>query len=202
MMFVSIDRGAVGRRAEMLDSLVRSWWMVLLRGAFAVLFGLFALIWPSVTLLALVVLFGAYSLVDGVFALIAAFGRDAAGRRFWLGLQGLAGVAIGVITVAWPAVTALVLLALIAVWAIVTGVLQIVAAIALRRELTGEWLLALGGALSVLFGIALVIWPGSGAVALVLLIGGYAIVFGVVLIALSLKLRALRGSGTVPAPAA
>jgi uncharacterized membrane protein HdeD (DUF308 family) len=183
----------------MLDSLARYWWMVVLRGAVAVVFGLLALIWPDVTLLALIVLFGAYALVDGVFALVAAFGPNAEGRRFWLALQGIAGIAIGVITFVWPDVTTLVLLALIAAWAIVTGVLQIVAAVRLRREMRGEWLLVLGGVLSVAFGIALVVWPASGAVALVLLIGAYAVVFGAVLIALGLRLRRLAGTGRVPA---
>jgi uncharacterized membrane protein HdeD (DUF308 family) len=182
----------------MLDSLARYWWMVVLRGVAAVLFGLVALIWPDVTLLALVVLFGAYSLVDGVFALVAAFGRNAEGRRFWLALQGVAGIAVGVITFVWPDVTTLVLLALIAAWAIVTGALQVFAAIRLRRELHGEWLLALGGVLSVLFGIALIFWPASGALALVLLIGAYAVVFGAVLIALGLRLRRLASPGSVP----
>ncbi|HEY3259665.1 MAG TPA: HdeD family acid-resistance protein [Pseudonocardiaceae bacterium] len=177
----------------MLDSLARYWWMVALRGAVAVLFGLMALIWPSLTLLALIILFGAYSLVDGVFALVAAFGPAAEGRRFWLGLQGVASILIGVVTFAWPDVTTLVLLALIAAWAIVTGLLQIFAAVRLRRELTGEWLLAIGGALSVLFGILLVAWPASGALALVLLIGAYAVVFGAVLFGLGLKLRRLGG---------
>jgi uncharacterized membrane protein HdeD (DUF308 family) len=189
----------------MLDSLARYWWMVALRGAAAVLFGLVALIWPDVTLLALVVLFGAYSLVDGVVAIAAAFGPNAGGRRFWLALQGIAGVLIGAITFIWPGVTTLVLLALISAWAVVTGVLQVLAAIRLRREIHGEWLLALGGVLSVLFGIALVVWPASGALALVVLIGAYAVVFGVVLIALGLRLRRLGGPASVPsheAPAA
>ncbi|HEY3010359.1 MAG TPA: HdeD family acid-resistance protein [Micromonosporaceae bacterium] len=182
----------------MLESLARYWWMVALRGAVAVLFGLVALIWPDVTLLALIVLFGAYALVDGVFALFAAFGPNAEGRRFWLAVQGIAGIAIGVITFAWPGVTTLVLLALIAAWAIVTGILQIIAAIRLRREMRNEWLLALGGVLSVLVGILLAVWPSSGALALVLLIGAYAVVFGVVLIALGLRLRRQGGPSSAP----
>jgi len=130
---------------------------------------------------------------------MAAFGSAAAGRRFWLVLQGIAGIVIGVITFAWPDVTTLVLLAFIAAWAIVTGGLQIYAAIRLRRELRGEWLLALGGALSVAAGIALLAWPASGALALVLLIGAYALVFGAVLIALGLRLRHLAAGGSVAA---
>jgi uncharacterized membrane protein HdeD (DUF308 family) len=189
----------------MLESLARYWWMVVLRGSLAVLFGLLALIWPDVTLLALVVLFGAYSLVDGVFALVAAFGPRAEGRRFWLALQGVAGIVIGAITFIWPTITALVLVALIALWAIVTGILQVMAAIRLRRDMRGEWLLALSGVLSVVIGIILLVWPGSGAVGLVLLIGAYAVVFGGALVGLGLRLRKVGGAGTVsagPAPAA
>ncbi len=99
----------------------------------------------DVTVLALVVLFGAYSLVDGVVALAATFGPNAEGRRFWLALQGIAGILVGAITFIWPGVTTLVLLALISAWAVVTGVLQVLAAVRLRREIRGEWLLALGG---------------------------------------------------------
>jgi uncharacterized membrane protein HdeD (DUF308 family) len=183
----------------MLDSLARYWWMVVLRGAVAVLFGLLALIWPDITLLALVILFGAYVLVDGVFALVAAFGPRAEGRRFWLALQGIAGIAIGAITFFWPTITALVLLTVIAIWAIVTGVLQVMAAIRLRREMRGEWLLALSGVLSVVIGIILLVWPRSGAVGLVLLIGAYAVVFGASLIGLGLRLRRVGGAGGVPA---
>ena len=183
----------------MLESLARYWWMVVLRGAVAVLFGLLALIWPDITLLALVILFGAYALVDGVFALVAAFGPRAEGRRFWLALQGIAGIAIGAVTFIWPTITALALVYVIAVWAIVTGVLQIMAAIRLRREMRGEWLLALSGVLSVVVGIILLIWPGSGAVGLVLLIGAYAVVFGIALIGLGLRLRKVSGAGGVPA---
>jgi uncharacterized membrane protein HdeD (DUF308 family) len=189
----------------MLESLTRYWWLVVLRGIAAVVFGVLALVWPDVSLWALVVVFGAYALVDGVFAVFAAFGPLAEGRRGWLALQGVAGIVVGAITFIWPSVTALALLYLIAAWAVVTGVLQLVAAIRLRRELRGEWLMALGGALSVLAGILLAVWPTSGALALVLLIGAYAVVFGIVLIALGLRLRRMTGPATVPtgqAPAA
>jgi uncharacterized membrane protein HdeD (DUF308 family) len=193
----------------MLDVLARYWWAVVLRGAAAVLFGLMALIWPSITLIALVALFGAYCLVDGVVALATAIfnGPAAAGRRPWLVVEGVAGILAGIVTFAWPGITTLVLLWLIAAWALVTGVMEIVVAVRLRRELQGEWLLILSGALSVLFGILLAVWPASGALALVFLIGVYALVFGAVLVMLGLRLRRLRpGADTVagthrPAPA-
>ena len=181
----------------MLETLARNWWAVALRGAAALLFGLLALIWPGVTVLVLVALFGAYALVDGAFALgIAIFGRrDGGGSRGWLIVEGIAGILAGILTFAWPGVTALVLLWLIAAWALVTGVLEIVAAVRLRREIQGEWVLALSGVLSVLFGILLIVWPGAGALAVVFLIAIYAIVFGVVLLALALRLRRLHRGG-------
>src|SRR4051812_32809674 len=122
----------------MLEILSRYWWAVVLRGVAGVLFGLLALIWPQITLWALVVLFGAYALVDGVITLVTAFGgnRERAGSsRGWLIVEGIAGIVIGILTFVWPGVTALALLWLIAAWALVTGVLEIIAAVRLRREL-------------------------------------------------------------------
>lgn len=183
----------------MLDVLTRYWWAVVLRGAAAVLFGLVALIWPGVTVIVLVALFGAYALVDGIIALGTAIvgGNENRSQRTWQIVEGIAGVLIGIMTFAWPDITALVLLWLIAAWALVTGVPEIVAAIRLRREIEGEWLLILGGALSVLFGIALMVWPAAGALTVVFLIGFYAIVFGAALLMLGLRLRKLnRGEDT------
>ena len=185
----------------MLLTLTRYWWAVVLRGVAAVLFGLMALIWPGITVIVLVALFGAYALVDGIIGLgTAVFGGRQRGRRGWLVVEGIAGVLAGIFTFAWPGVTALVLLWLIAAWAVVTGVLEIVAAVRLRREIQGEWLLALSGVISVLFGILLAVWPAAGALSVVFVIGIYAIVFGVALVGLGLRLRRLRrDTGTVPA---
>lgn len=185
----------------MLLTLTRYWWAVVLRGVAAVLFGLMALIWPGITVIVLVALFGAYALVDGIIGLgTAVFGGRERGRRGWLVVEGIAGVLAGIFTFAWPGITALVLLWLIAAWALVTGVLEIVAAVRLRREIQGEWLLALSGVLSVLFGILLAVWPAAGALSVVFVIGIYAIVFGVALVGLGLRLRRLRrDTGTVPA---
>ena len=179
--------------------LTRRWWMVVLRGAAAVLFGLLALVWPAITLLALVLLFGAYVLVDGALSLAVAARREPVPRRGWLIVEGIASVVIGIAAFAWPGVTSLVLLGLIAGWSLITGVLEIAAAIALRRELRNEWLLAASGALSVIFGILILVWPAAGALALVTLIGIYAVVFGVTLIGLGVRLRrAQRMAGPVP----
>jgi uncharacterized membrane protein HdeD (DUF308 family) len=192
----------------MLDALTQRWWVVALRGVAAVIFGILALVWPGITLGALVLLFGAYALVDGVFALwtAATGGPAASGRRPWLVLEGVAGVAAGILTFVWPGITALALLAVIAAWAFVTGVLEIVAAVRLRREIEGEWLLVLSGVLSVVFGILLIIDPAAGALAVTWLIGAYAIVFGAILLGLATRLYRLRQDehqpqGTRPAHA-
>jgi uncharacterized membrane protein HdeD (DUF308 family) len=187
----------------MLDALARNWWVVALRGALALLFGILALVWPAITIGALVLLFGAYALVDGVFALGTALfgGARAEGRRPWLILEGVVGVAAGIVTFVWPGVTALALLWVIAAWALVTGVLEIATAIRLRRELRGEWLLVLSGVLSVIFGIVLVVRPGAGALALIWVIGIYAILFGLMLLVLAFRLRRAasgRPAGTGP----
>jgi uncharacterized membrane protein HdeD (DUF308 family) len=181
--------------------LSRTWWMLAARGVAAVIFGLLALIWPQITLLAPVLVFGAYALVDGVFSLVAAArGRElAGGSRGWLILEGLLGIAAGIVAIVWPDITALALLWVIAAWAVVTGVLEIVAAIRLRRVLDNEWLLIVAGALSVVFGLILIIWPGSGAIGLVWLIGIYAIAFGIVLLGLALRLRGLGRRLATPA---
>jgi uncharacterized membrane protein HdeD (DUF308 family) len=184
----------------MLETLTRNWWVLAVRGAFAVLFGLLALIWPGVTVLALVLLFGAYALVDGVMALYTAlFDRGRPGGRGggWLVLEGVAGVLAAIGAVVWPGITALVLLYLIAAWALVTGVAEIVAAIRLRREIEGEWLMILSGALSILFGLLAFLFPGAGALAVVWLIATYAIAFGVVMLILAFRLRR-HGVGTMP----
>jgi uncharacterized membrane protein HdeD (DUF308 family) len=180
--------------------LARNWWALVLRGLFAVLFGIIALAWPGITLGALVLLYGAYALADGVFAIAAVMAGRTGGRPWWsLLVEGLVGIAVGIMTFAWPGITALVLLYLIAAWAFVTGIFEIVAAIRLREEIRGEWLLALSGILSILFGLALVVYPGAGALAVVWLIGAYAIAFGALLIALGFRLRSWSRRETIRA---
>ena len=177
----------------MLETLSRHWWAVALRGVAAILFGVLALVWPGITVFALVIVFGAYALVDGAFTLVAVFGdRDGArtrGSRAWLVARGIAGILTGIVAAVWPGITALALLWVIALWAMVTGVFDIVAAFQLRKQLRREWLLALSGALSVLFGVLLVVWPAAGVLTLVVLIGIAAIAFGITLLMLGLRLR-------------
>jgi uncharacterized membrane protein HdeD (DUF308 family) len=173
--------------------LARNWWLIALRGAAAIVFGLLTFITPGITLALLVTFFGAYTLVDGIFTLISIFRRRAAERPWWtLLLEGLVSIAAGLVTFVWPVMTVLVLVYLIGAWAIVTGVLEIAAAIRLRKEIEGEAWLALSGVLSIAFGIFAILAPAIGALAVVFWIGAYAIVFGAVLLALAFRLRGRR----------
>jgi uncharacterized membrane protein HdeD (DUF308 family) len=173
----------------MSNVLVRYWWAVALRGLLAVVFGLLALIWPGVTLASMVLFFGVYALVDGVFSIAAAVRqRDRWGAMV---LKGLLGIGAGIAAFSVPGITALALIYLIAAWAIVSGVLEIAVAIKLRKEIEGEVLLVLSGITSIAFGGLLAMWPIPGAFAVVTLVGIYALVFGVLLIGLGFRLRAL-----------
>ena len=170
------------------DQLARHWWVIGLRGLAAILFGVLAFVWPGMTLAVLVLLFGAYALVDGVLTLIAAF-RGGVQHRIVMLVEGVVSVLAGLAAFVWPGLTALVLLYIIAFWAIVTGVLEIVAAIRVRRAISNELGLVIGGVLSVVFGVVLLIAPGTGALAVVFLIGAYAVVFGIALLGLAWRLR-------------
>jgi uncharacterized membrane protein HdeD (DUF308 family) len=182
-----------------LQSAAEYWWAFALRGLAAVIFGVLAFIWPEVTLTVLVLFWGAYALVDGVLALIAGI-RSTQDR--WIHMfEGMVGIVAGVLAFVWPGLTALVLLYIIAAWALITGVLEILAAIRLRRVIENEWWLALGGVASVLFGIVLIAAPGAGALAVIWLIAAYAIVFGVLLIALAFRLRGMAHGQPRPATA-
>lgn len=175
----------------MLDRMSRDWWIIALQGVAAIVFGLLALVWPEITLLALVFLFAAYALIDGVLALISGIrrGGDAGGPDWWRIARGVVGIAAGVVAFAMPGITAYVLLILIAAWAIVSGALELVAAYQLRDVIRGEWLLALDGVVAIIFGIVLIAFPSAGALAVVWLIGAFAIVSGVILLALAMRLR-------------
>jgi uncharacterized membrane protein HdeD (DUF308 family) len=172
------------------DTLVRNWWVVLLRGLAGILFGIITFISPDISLAALVLVFGAYALADGVLAIVSAIRWRGEIDRWWvLLLEGLAGIAAGIVTFVWPGISALALLYVIAAWALVTGVLEIAAAIRLRKIITGEWLLALIGIASVSLGVMLALFPGPGALALVIWIGAYAMATGVLLVVLAFRLR-------------
>jgi uncharacterized membrane protein HdeD (DUF308 family) len=178
------------RNETMWDDLSHNWGWMVVRGIAAVCFGVLALLVPGVTIAVLVLLWGAYALADGILSLISAFRIRDRGRPFWALLAvGILGIGAGILTFAWPAITALVLLAFIAGWALFVGVLQIVAAVRLRKSIEHEWLLGISGALSVVFGALMLISPGAGALAVLWMIGAYAIAFGALLIALGFKLR-------------
>src|SRR5438128_12373552 len=163
------------------DELARYWWVIGLRGLAAVLFGILAFVWPGMTLAVLVLLFGAYALVDGVLTLVSAF-RGGAQHRLYMLIEGVVSILAGLAAFAWPGLTALVLLYIIAFWAIVTGVLEIVAAFAIRGFAAREWALGIAGILSILFGILLIIRPGAGILAILWLVGIYSIIFGILFI--------------------
>jgi uncharacterized membrane protein HdeD (DUF308 family) len=174
----------------MLHLLARYWWALALRGLFAVLFGLLTFCIPGITLLALVLLFGTYALLDGIFDIVSAFRSSS--HHWALLVEGIIGIIVGILTLIWPGMTGMVLLYLIAFWAIFTGVLEIVAGIRLRAAVANEVLLILMGVLSLLFGLLIIIFPGAGALAIAFWIGAYALIFGIMLIALAFRLRRFR----------
>lgn len=181
------------------DSLSRNWWAVLLRGLAGVLLGIITFIAPAISLTALVLVFGAYAFADGVLAIATSI-RSRGTDRWWVMLiEGVIGVAAGLVTLIWPGITAFTLLFIIAAWALITGIFEIVAAVRLRKVMKGEWMLALSGVLSIVFGVLLLIFPGAGALAVILWIGAYALVFGALFVALGLKLRSWGRSHTLHA---
>jgi uncharacterized membrane protein HdeD (DUF308 family) len=155
-----------------------------------VLFGLLTFFIPGVTLISLVLLFGFYAILDGIFDIVSAM--KAPGHHWPLLVEGIVGIVAGIVTFMWPGITAMFLLYLIAFWAILTGVLEIVAGIRLREVIANEMLLILMGVISTLFGILIIIFPGAGALAIIIWIGAYAVVFGIILIVLAFRLRSFR----------
>jgi uncharacterized membrane protein HdeD (DUF308 family) len=177
----------------LLETLKRHWWVPVLRGVAAIIFGIIAFAYPGLTLAVLVILFGAWVLVDGVFRVIGAIGHRASDPDWgWQIVIGILGIIIGFLTFRSPAITALALVIYIAAWALMIGVSEIVVAIKLRREIKGEWFLILMGLCSIVFAVLLLWNPLVGAATLILLIGCYAIVFGVLGIFFGLRLRTLK----------
>lgn len=176
----------------MLRMLSSNWWVLLLRGILAVLFGVMAFIWPGLTIATLVLLFGAYALVDGIFGIVAAFQARSYESQWWvLALSGLVSIIFGILVFVWPGLTALVLLYMIAAWAVIIGIFTIIEAIQLRKEITGEFWLILAGIAAVLFGVIAFIFPGAGALSVIWMIASYAIVFGIALIFVSFRVRGM-----------
>jgi uncharacterized membrane protein HdeD (DUF308 family) len=163
---------------------------LLLRGILGVLVGLAALLWPGITLTALVIVFGVYALLDGVANLMIGYSRSRIHERAWpFVVHGLVGVGVAVLTVVYPVLTAFTLVMIIAAWAIAVGVMQILAAIRFRHAITGEWLLGLSGALSIVFGVVVFAFPGAGALAIAWTFGAFGAAIGIVLIALAIRQR-------------
>lgn len=173
----------------MLDDLARNWWLILLRGVCAIIFGLLTFAWPGVTLFTLILLYGAFALVDGALSIIAAIKGGVPAPRWWLALVGILGIAAGLMTFMWPGLTGMILLILIASWAIVTGIFEIVGAISLRKEIADEWMLIASGVLAVLFGVLILMFPGAGALGLAWAIGAFAVAYGILLVGFSLRLK-------------
>ncbi len=172
-----------------LDGLARNWWLILIRGICAVLFGILTFAWPGLTLLTLIFLYGFFALFDGGAAIAAAVLGDTPAPRWWLALLGVVGIGVGAITLMMPGLTGIVLLFFIAGWSIASGVLEIIGAIRLRKEIEDEWYLIASGVLAVLFGVVILAFPGAGALGLAFAIGIFAVVYGALLIAFSLRLR-------------
>ena len=159
----------------------------------AVLFGIFAIAWPGITVLAFALLFGVYTLLDGVTSIAMGVGQGS--DRVYMITIGILGVIAGVIALVWPQITVIVLLVIIAVWAIVAGVMQIAAAIRLRKVIRNEWFLALSGVVALVLGLLLIVQPAEGAIALVVAIATFAIVWGITLVVLGFRLRSLASAG-------
>ena len=180
--------------AQPIGLVPRRWWAFGLRGLAAIIFGILALIWPGVTLTTLILLFGTFTLVNGVLAIISAF--RSGGDHVWLiGLSGVLNIVTGIAVFAWPGLTALLLLFFLAVWAIVTGAVEVFWAVPLRNAVQYPWLWFIGGVLSIVFGLIVIAEPAQSALALMWLIGIYAILYGVSLLALAWRIYDLEHAG-------
>ena len=166
----------------------------MLRGVVAVVFGIVAIAWPEITVLSLALLFGFYTLLDGIMSLTMGLGQGT--DRAYLISLGVLGILAGAMTFIWPQITVIVLLVIIAVWAIVAGVTQIAAAIRLRKVIRNEWFLALSGAVALVLGVLLIVQPAEGAIALIVAIATFALAWGIVLIVLGFRLRAIASSAS------
>lgn len=171
------------------ERITGNWWALALRALAAILIGIFALSRPHITILALVTLFGVYALADGLFAIVAALRTRTSNRWGWMLVEGIIGAAVGLYVLVNPGIGAIALTWMVAAWALITGFLEIFAGVRLRKTISGEWLLLLGGALSVVLAIVVVARPGIGLSLLVAFVGVYAIMSGVILFSVALRVR-------------
>ncbi len=175
----------------------RNWWILALRGVFAIILGLIALFFPGIALRAFIIVFGVYAIIDGIAAVVIAIQeRGSLSRWGWVLFEGIIGILAGIVAFVYPGLTALVLLYIIAFWAIVTGIMEIVAAFAIRGFAAREWALGIAGILSILFGILLIIRPGAGILAILWLVGIYSIIFGILFIVRAFQMRSWASSVT------
>ena len=181
----------------MLEYIQRNWWVFAVRGVLAIIIGVLAFVRPDVTLVALVALFGAYALLDGIVSTVAAFTFSGSRYFGWLLLEGILGIAVGVLTFVYPGAIAVSLLYLLGAWLILTGILEIAAAIELRKLIDNEWLYLLGGIVSIAAGVLTFYRPNQSALAWLWVIGTYAILFGIMMLAVGFKVRKL-GTESMP----
>lgn len=186
----------------MLNALAKNWWVFLLRGICAIAFSIMAFAWPGLTILTLVLLYAAHAIIDGATAIGLAFSGHVPGRAWWaMFLVGIIGILAGIGTFVWPGITVAVLLSFVAVWAILRGIFEVVAAIHLRKHIENELLLGLAGVASIAFGVMLLAWPAAGLITIAWLVGANALVFGVLSIALAVRLKGLSSRvGSPPNP--
>jgi uncharacterized membrane protein HdeD (DUF308 family) len=176
--------------AELVGAMASRWWMLIARGAVAILFGVLAIVAPKTSLHTLLFLWGTYAVCDGVLSVLLASQRSIAGRPWsWLLCEGTVSLGVGILTLLSPDMPALVLLFLIALRAAFGGVAEMAAAIRLRHAIRDEWLLATSGLLSLGFGVTLLLYPGAGALAAAWFIGAHAVIFGALLIRLGLRVH-------------
>ena len=170
--------------------LARNWWAFAIRGLIAIIFGIIAIFFPATAFLSLVLVFGIFALIDGIFSIVAVFVSHAHSESWWwLVIEGAFGILIGILTLIQPAAMAFAWIFVIAAWAIVTGILEIFTAIRLRKMITGEGWMIVSGILSILFGILVAFSPASGMFAVGLVIGLYALMFGITMLMLAFRLR-------------
>ncbi len=176
----------------MLRSYSTYWWIILVRGLLAILLGVVALVWTQALTLAILFIFGAYAFVDGTLAVVTGINHRYTNPNWWLTLlEGLAGITAGLVAFLFPTFAVVVALYLIAAWAIITGILEIATAIQLRAEVTNEWAMALTGLISIVLGIILVLYPATGATAIVFVLGIYALIFGALMVYLAFRVRSM-----------
>jgi len=180
--------------AAVLQAMRRNWWTFVFRGTCAIAFGFFAWFWPGMTLLALLLTWGVLACVNGVVTLASAFARDGFEPRWILLLEGGVSLLAGAVALAYPRFTAMLFLYLLAAWAVSSGIVEIIAAYRLRREVRGEFWLWFAGVVSLLFGLLLIVRPGAGALTVIWLIAGYSVLFGVVLVGWGLHLKRMHDS--------